>query len=139
MNMKFDDPTCPRCGGELNVSYHFVVDDCGAQVEFDPPQTGSFDEYGTITCPHCRAILRPVMCAPKMVILEADEDMVPEDSWAMGDDDNYADSNVSEEEMSEPLNTTEPRRDTPCDGPGGGCPYDAVYSRDCEYHCGLGR
>lgn len=25
---------------------------------------------------------------------------------------------------------------TPCDN--GDCPYDARYSEDCRYHCGLG-
>lgn len=29
-------------------------------------------------------------------------------------------------------------KQTPCDDPEVGCPYDAVYSRDCEFHCGLG-
>lgn len=26
----------------------------------------------------------------------------------------------------------------PCDGPEGACPYDAQYSEDCRYYCGLG-
>ena len=26
----------------------------------------------------------------------------------------------------------------PCDGPEGQCPFDAIYSEDCRYHCGLG-
>lgn len=27
----------------------------------------------------------------------------------------------------------------PCDGENGCCPYDAEYSGNCEYYCGLGR
>ena len=27
-------------------------------------------------------------------------------------------------------------RETPCDW--GDCPYNAMYSEDCRYHCGLG-
>ena len=27
-------------------------------------------------------------------------------------------------------------RETPCDW--GDCPYNAIYSEDCRYHCGLG-
>jgi NMD protein affecting ribosome stability and mRNA decay len=127
--MKFDDPTCPSCGADLDLSFHYVVDECGVQVEFDPPQIGNFDEMGTVTCQNCKAILKPVNYS-KMVEIECDASMDIEDDYF----------DVSEEEMSEPLNYTHDRNTiTPCDEHDGQCPFDAQYSRDCEFHCGLGR
>ena len=51
----------------------------------------------------------------------------PRDPRDMDDYDIYGNSRV-----------TTMNKSYPCDGPEGGCPYDAQYSEDCRYYCGLG-